>query len=96
MGRFFFFYGESYWASRELTEEGKENEKCIHSIMSFFFLSFMIIEVIADIMPKKPTVPLLIFVLTTISGKLVRARVGNKSPTICTNSNAMIFLSSSI
>jgi hypothetical protein len=50
--------------------------------MSFFFFSFIIIDVIADIMPKNPTVPLFIFVRTTIYGKFVRAKVGNKSPTI--------------
>jgi len=42
----------------------------------------MIIDVIADIIPKNPTVPLLILVRTIISGKLVLAKVGNKSPTI--------------
>jgi hypothetical protein len=56
----------------------------------------IIIEVIADIIPKKPTVPLLILVRTTISGKFVLASVGKRSPTICTNSKAIIFLSSSI
>jgi len=39
---------------------------------------------------------LFIFVRTTIYGKFVRAKVGNKSPTICTNSNAITFLYSSI
>lgn len=32
--------------------------------------------------PKNPTVPLLIFVFIMISGKFVRARVGNKSPKV--------------
>lgn len=42
-------------------------------------------EVIADIIPKNPTVPLLILVRTTIYGKFVLAKVGKRSPTICTN-----------
>lgn len=56
-----------------------------HSIISFFFFNLIIIEVIADIIPKNPTVPLLILVRTTISGKLVLAMVGKRSPTICMN-----------
>lgn len=50
--------------------------------MSFFFFNFIIIEVMAEIIPKNPTVPLLIFVRTTISGKFVLAKVGKRSPTI--------------
>ena len=48
------------------------------------------------IIPKKPTVPLLIFVLKIISGILVLAIAGKKSPTKLTNSIAINFLYSSI
>lgn len=48
------------------------------------------------IIPKNPTVPLLIFVLKIISGILVLAIAGKKSPTKLTNSIAINFLSSSI
>lgn len=46
--------------------------------------------------PKNPTVPLLILVLKIISGRLVLARVGNKSPTALSNLMAIFILFSSI
>ena len=47
-------------------------------------------------MPKNPTVPLLILVLITISGKLVLAKVGNKSPKVFMSLIAIWRLNSSI
>lgn len=60
------------------------------------FLSLSSTPVRLAIIPKKPTVPLLTFVLTIISGMLVRAIAGTKSPTRLMNSIAINFLSSSI
>lgn len=46
----------------------------------------------AEITPKKPTVPLFIFVRKMIYGKFVRARVGNRSPIALITFTAIVFL----
>ena len=50
----------------------------------------------AETIPKNPTVPLFIFVFTTIYGRFVRARVGNRSPKAFTSLIVIILRSSSI
>mgnify|MGYP006869351249 FL=1 len=68
-----------------MREKNHKNEFTTKNINFIFLMIFYIISV-----------PLFIFILTTIYDKLVLAKVGKRSPTICTNSNAIIFRSSSI